>query len=42
MFIANEFFDSISIKQFIKIDKKWYERFVNIQNKNNAFFLIKN
>ena len=41
MFIANEFFDSISIKQFIKIDKKWYERFVNIQNKNNAFFFDK-
>ena len=41
MFIANEFFDSISIKHFIKIDKKWYERFVNIQNKNNAFFFDK-
>ena len=41
LFIANEFFDSISIKQFIKIKKKWYERFVNIQNKNNAFFFDK-
>ncbi len=41
LFIANEFFDSIPIKQFIKINKKWYERFVNIQNKNNAFFFDK-
>ncbi len=41
MFIANEFFDSISIKQFIRINKKWHERFVNIQNKNNAFFFDK-
>ena len=41
MFIANEFFDSISIKQFIKIDKIWYEKFVNIKNKNKAFFFNK-
>ena len=41
LFIANEFFDSISIKQFIKIDKIWYEKFVNIKNKNKAFFFNK-
>jgi len=41
IFIANEFFDSISIKQFIKLKKTWYERFVNIENKKEAFFFDK-
>ncbi len=41
LFIANEFFDSISIKQFIKLKKTWYERFVNIKNKKKAFFFNK-
>ena len=38
IFIANEFFDSISIKQFYKKKNLWFEKFVNFQNKNNAFF----
>ena len=38
LFISNEFFDSLAIKQFIKINKKWYEKFVNIQDRNKPFF----
>jgi len=41
MFIANEFFDSIAIKQFIKLKDSWFERFVNIKNKNKPFFFDK-
>ncbi len=41
IFIANEFFDAIAIKQFIKLDKLWFERFVNIKNKKRAFFFDK-
>jgi len=29
IFIANEFFDALPIKQFLKKDNKWYERYVN-------------
>jgi len=32
IFIANEFFDALPIKQFIKKEKKWYERHVNFVN----------
>ena len=37
IFIANEFFDALPIKQFFKIKNKWKERFVelNINNNNN-------
>ena len=38
IFIANEFFDSIAIKQFIKLDNLWFERFVIINKKKNFFF----
>ena len=41
VFIANEFFDSIAIKQFIKLDGTWFERFVNLENRKNAFFFDK-
>ncbi len=41
VFIANEFFDSIAIKQFIKLDDSWFERFVNFKNKTEAFFFDK-
>ena len=41
MFIANEFFDSIAIKQFIKLKDSWFERFVNIKNKDKPFFFDK-
>jgi len=39
IFIANEFFDSLEIKQFIKKEKIWFEKFVNIENKKRAFFI---
>ena len=41
IFIANEFFDSIAIKQFIKKEKLWFEKFVNFKDPNNAFFFEK-
>ena len=41
IFIANEFFDSIAIKQFKKKKNIWFEKFVNLENKKKAFFLKK-
>jgi len=41
IFIANEFFDSLSIKQFEKKDNVWFEKFVNIKNEKKAFFFKK-
>ena len=41
IFIANEFFDSIAIKQFIKLKNTWFERFVEMKDGNNAFFFNK-
>ena len=32
IFIANEFFDALPIKQFLKKEKNWYERHVNFGN----------
>jgi len=33
IFIANEFFDALPIKQFIKIKNKWHEKYVKFTNK---------
>ncbi len=41
IFVANEFFDSISIKQFRKRENIWFEKFVNFKNPNKAFFFEK-
>ena len=41
IFVANEFFDAIAIKQFIKKNGIWYEKFVNLKNKNKAFLFEK-
>ena len=41
IFIANEFFDSIAIKQFIKLENIWFERFVNVKNIDEYFFFDK-
>ncbi len=38
IFIANEFFDALPIKQFFKRDKGWVERFVNLKEKDQAQF----
>ena len=32
LFIANEFFDAIPIKQFRKKNNLWFEKFVNLRN----------
>jgi cyclopropane-fatty-acyl-phospholipid synthase len=39
IFIANEFFDALPIKQFLKKDKKWYERHVKFSNYNKIEYL---
>ncbi len=39
IFIANEFFDALPIKQFIKKKNKWYERYVKFANRNKQEFL---
>ncbi len=41
IFIANEFFDAIAIKQFIKKKNLWFERYVNFKNKKEPFFVEK-
>jgi len=41
IFIANEFFDAMVIKQFIKKKDLWFERYVNFENKKKAFFYEK-
>ena len=41
IFIANEFFDSIAIKQFKKKKKVWFEKFINLKDKKKAFFFEK-
>jgi NADH dehydrogenase [ubiquinone] 1 alpha subcomplex assembly factor 7 len=41
IFIANEFFDALPIKQFIKKEKKWYERHVKLTvNRKFEYFDI--
>ena len=40
IFIANEFFDALPIKQFFKINNKWNERFVKLDKKNKCFVNI--
>ena len=39
IFIANEFFDALPIKQFFKIKNKWMERFVKLDRNNNRNFI---
>ena len=38
IFIANEFFDAMPIKQFRKKKNLWFEKFVNFTDTDNAFF----
>ena len=38
VFLANEFFDSLPIKQFFKRQNNWYERFVNLTDTKMAKF----
>ena len=39
IFLANEFFDALPIKQFIKKNNKWYEKYVDLSDKNNLKFI---
>ncbi|MDC1132608.1 SAM-dependent methyltransferase [Candidatus Pelagibacter sp.] len=39
IFIANEFFDALPIKQFLKKKKKWYEKYVNFINNKKLEYL---
>ena len=39
IFIANEFFDALPIKQFFKIKNKWVERYVKLDKNNNKSFI---
>ncbi len=41
IFIANEFFDSIPIKQFKRIGDSWVEKFVNLKSQKEGFFFEK-
>ena len=41
IFIANEFFDSIAIKQLKKRENTWYEKFVNFENQIKMSFFEK-
>ena len=36
LYLANEFFDAIPIKQFFKKKEIWFERYVELRNSNNA------
>ena len=39
IFIANEFFDALPIKQFLKKEKKWHERHINFINDKKLEYL---
>ena len=39
IFLANEFFDSLPIKQFFKRQDEWYEKFVNLTNPKKPKFI---
>ena len=41
IFIANEFFDALAIRQFEKKNNLWFEKFVNLEDRNKAFFFEK-
>ena len=38
IFLANEFFDAIPIKQFFKYKNEWYEKYVKISSKKEPYF----
>ena len=39
--IANEFFDALPIRQFVKLDRLWKERCVGLDEKENLVFCHK-
>ena len=38
IFLANEFFDALPIKQFLKKNNKWFEKYIYCKNKHLRFF----
>ena len=42
IFLANEFFDALPIKQFIKKNNKWFEKNIkkNTQKRNPSMYLM--
>ena len=38
IFLANEFFDALPIKQFFKKKEDWFERFIDLKEENKAEF----
>ena len=41
LFLANEFFDAMAIKQFVKKKDLWFEKFVKFESNKKAFFFDK-
>ena len=41
LYLANEFFDAMAIKQFIKKKNLWFEKFVKFENNKKALFFEK-
>ena len=41
IFVANEFFDAIAIKQFVKRKNVWFEKFIKLENQKKASFFEK-
>ena len=41
IFIANEFFDALPVKQYVKKNNFWLEKFINFENTKKAFFFEK-
>ena len=41
IFVANEFFDALAIKQFKKKKKFWFEKYVSLKRKKRSFFFEK-
>ena len=41
IFIANEFFDSLAIKQFKKNNNLWFEKFIKFESKKKFFYFEK-
>jgi cyclopropane-fatty-acyl-phospholipid synthase len=39
IFVANEFFDALPVKQFLKREKKWYERYISFANDKKLEYL---
>ena len=38
IFLANEFFDALPIKQFIKKNNKWFEKYVEISSEKKKYY----